>query len=213
MDHMEQREPKKDEELQVETSEDTSVTPEEKKTPKKQGLLADLYDWLEVLAVSVAAVFILFAFVLRVAEVDGTSMTNTLQHGEKLLVQELFYTPKQGDIVVCQSEFFGFDKPLVKRVIATEGQTVSIDEETWTVTVDGVALKEDYVRYMKGQNMKGWSYGESYTVPEGMVFVMGDNRNGSWDSRDSRIGPIDERYIVGKVILRFAPLDHFGPVK
>ncbi len=180
--------------------------------PKKQGLLADLYDWLEVFALSVAAVFLLFAFIGRVAVVDGDSMNNTLKHGDQLLVQEILYTPKQGDIVVCQSEFFGFDSPIVKRVIATEGQTVTIDTTTWTVSVDGVPLEEDYVRYLEGVKMNGWSYGESFTVPEGMVFVMGDNRNGSWDSRDSRIGPIDERYIVGKVIFRYAPLDSFGPV-
>lgn len=226
MDNMEQREPKKELDREALPAEETVevVTEAEDETealehpteteeaPKKQGLLADLYDWLEVFAVSVAAVFVIFAFVARVAVVDGESMTNTLQHGEQLIVQELFYTPKQGDIVVCQSAFFGFDKPLVKRIIATEGQTISIDTETWTVTVDGVPLKEDYVRYIQGKDMTGWSYGDSYTVPEGHVFVMGDNRNGSWDSRDSRIGPIDERYIVGKVIFRFAPLGSFGPV-
>lgn len=181
-------------------------------TPQKQGLLADLYDWLEVFAVSVAAVFVLFAFVARVAVVDGDSMNHTLKHGDKLLVQELFYTPKQGDIVVCQTEFFGFGNPLVKRVIATEGQVITLDTETWTVSVDGVPLDEDYVLHIEGASMVGWSYGESYTVPEGHVFVMGDNRNGSWDSRDARIGPVDERYIVGKVVFRFAPFSSFGPV-
>ncbi len=221
MDNMEQPEKKEEfhpEALPAEERDDgitdTMVDPgPQKKTIKKQGLLADLYDWLEVVAVSIAAVFVLFAFVARVAVVDGTSMTNTLQHGEQLIVQELFYTPKQGDIIVCQSPFFGFDQPLVKRVIATAGQTISIDTETWTVTVDGKPLDEDdYVLKIAGRPMTGWSYGESYTVPDGHVFVMGDNRNGSWDSRDSRIGAIDERYVVGKVIFRFMPLRSFGPV-
>ncbi len=199
-------------------SEDREADPEaeaeSEKKPKKKGLLSDLYDWLEVFAVSVAAVFVLFAFVTRVAVVDGDSMNDTLKHEDRLLVQELFYTPKQGDIIVCQSTFFGFDNPLVKRVIATEGQTVSIDPATWTVTVDGVPLEEDYVRHMQGADMVGLdpAYGGSYTVPEGHVFVMGDNRNGSWDSRDFKIGPVDERYIVGKVIFRIAPFDSFGPV-
>jgi signal peptidase I len=141
-------------------------------------------------------------------------MTNTLQHGEKLLVLELFYTPKQGDIIVCQDDCpqLGFDNPIVKRVIATEGQTITMDPETWTVTVDGIPLEEDYVLYYPGRPMGDWDYGESYTVPEGYVFVMGDNRTGSWDSRDDAIGPIDERYIIGKVIFRFAPFDSFGPV-
>ncbi|MBQ4065380.1 MAG: signal peptidase I, partial [Clostridia bacterium] len=118
-----------------ETSSEKKAIPEKKKG--KQGLLGDLYDWLEVFAVSIAAVFVLFAFVTRVAVVDGDSMTNTLHHEERLLVQELFYTPKQGDIIVCQSTFFGFDNPLVKRVIATEGQTIAIDRATWTGTEDG----------------------------------------------------------------------------
>jgi len=190
-------------------SESASETPSK---PKKQGLLAELYDWLEIVAVSVAAVFFIFSFVARVAVVDGNSMNQTLKHGEKLIVQELFYTPKQGDIIVCQSEFFGFQQPLVKRIIAVEGQTITIDTETWTVCVDGVPLDEDYVNYIEGVPMLGWSYGESYTVPAGMVFVMGDNRNDSWDSRDSRIGPIDDRFIVGKVIFRFLPLGSFGTV-
>ncbi len=184
------------------------------KRPQKQGFLADLYDWLEVFAVSVAAVFVIFAFVVRVAVVDGDSMNNTLIDGEKLLVLELFYTPKQGDIIVCQDDCpqLGFDNPIVKRVIATAGQTITMDAETWTVTVDGVPLQEDYVRYIAGKPMGDWDYGESYTVPEGHVFVMGDNRTGSWDSRDDAIGPIDERYVIGKVIFRFAPFDSFGPV-
>lgn len=189
---------------------ETPVTKKKISKAGKQSLLAEIYDWLEVFAVSVAAVFFLFAFVARVAVVDGDSMNQTLKHGDKLIVQELFYTPKQGDIIVCQSEFFGFQEPLVKRIIATEGQTITLDSESWTVCVNGEPLEEDYVNYIAGMPMVGWSYGESYTVPEGMVFVMGDNRNGSWDSRDSRIGPIDERLIVGKVVFRFLPFDSFG---
>ncbi len=200
-------------EAENQTDKEAEIAPELTPEPeKKQSLAADIYDWLEIFAVSIAAVFVVFAFIARIAVVDGTSMTNTLQHGDKLIVSELFYTPKQGDIIVCQSEFFGFNQPLVKRIIATEGQTISIDTETWTVTVDGTPLEEDYVRYIQGQNMRGWDYGESYTVPEGHVFVMGDNRNDSWDSRDSQVGPIDNRYIIGKVLLRILPLSEFGTI-
>lgn len=190
-----------------------TMTENEESSPKKTSFLAELYDWLEIFAVSVAAVFVIFAFVARIAVVDGPSMQNTLHNGDKLLVWELLYTPKQGDIVVCQSERYGLDKPLVKRVIATEGQTVKIDRETWTVYVDGVPLKEDYILRVNTQAMIGWDYEDSYTVPEGHVFVMGDNRNDSLDSRSYRIGPIDERYIIGKVIFRFYPFSDFGAVK
>ncbi len=190
--------------------EEASEEKKEPKEPKKSRLLADIYDWLEIFAVSVAAVFVIFSFVARVAVVDGHSMNDTLRHGDMLVVSQFFYTPKQGDVIVCQSEFLGFNEPIVKRIIATEGQTISIDTEAWKVTVDGVELEEDYVKYIEGKDMIGWSYGESYTVPEGHVFVMGDNRNGSWDSRDSLIGPIDERYIIGKVIFRFMPLSDIG---
>ncbi len=187
-------------------------TPNNKdKNEEKQTIVARLYDWLEIFAVSVAVVFIIFAFVARVAIVDGTSMNDTLEDGDKLLVSELFYTPKQGDIIVCQAEYFGPEEPLVKRIVATEGQTIRIDTENWQVFVNDIELEEDYVKHIIGRDMHGWSYGEEYTVPKGHVFVMGDNRNNSADSRDSRVGPIDERYIIGKVIFRFSP--KFGFVK
>ena len=199
------------EETAAEVSEEFAEEAMPEEVPKKSAL-AELYDWLEIFAVSVAAVFVLFAFVARIAVVDGPSMQNTLHNGDKLLVWELFYTPKQGDVVVCQSENYGLDKPLVKRVIAVAGQTVSIDTATWTVYVDGEAVEEDYVLRINEQSMIGWDYEESYTVPEGHVFVMGDNRNDSLDSRSYRIGPIDERYIVGKVIFRFLPFADLGAV-
>ena len=191
----------------------TAVSSPEPVTAKPQkNVLTELYEWVEVFAASIAVVFLLFVFVGRVSVVDGKSMTNTLQDGDKLFVWQLFYRPKPGDIVVCQSDFFGFGEPLVKRVIATAGQTITLDTDTWTVRVDGVALDEPYVLRVAGRAMHGWSYGESYTVPEGYVFVMGDNRNGSWDSRDVRVGPIKEQYVVGKVVFRYAPLSSFGKV-
>ena len=172
-----------------------------------------LYDWLEIFAVSIAVVFVLFAFVARIAVVDGNSMLPTLENGDKLIVRHLFYTPKQGDIVVCQSETYGMDKPLVKRIIATEGQTVRLDRENWTVYVDGEPLNESYI-YREGGYMVGWEYPEDeITVKEGHVFVMGDHRNDSLDSRMLRVGQIDARYVIGEVVFRFMPFTSLGFVK
>ncbi|MBO5040536.1 MAG: signal peptidase I [Clostridia bacterium] len=179
--------------------------------PKKPS--QTIFEWLEIFIVSVAAVFILFSFVARIAVVDGNSMYPTLSHSDKLLVRQIFYEPKQGDIIVCQSEAYGLDKPLVKRIIATEGQKVRLDRENWKIYVDGFPLEEPYI-VVGSDLMHNWDYGEDeITVPEGHVFVMGDNRNNSLDSRFYDVGYIDERYIIGQVIYRFLPFDGFGPVK
>lgn len=172
-----------------------------------------IYDWMEIFAVSIAVVFFLFSFVARIAVVDGGSMLPTLENGDKLIVRQLFYKPKQGDIIVCQSESYGMEKPLVKRVIATEGQTVVLDRQNWKVYVDDKPLDESYVLYEAGL-MMGWDYDtDVITVKEGHVFVMGDHRNDSLDSRSMRVGQIDERYIIGQVIFRFMPLKSMGIVK
>lgn len=163
-------------------------------------LTRELYEWLEVVVIAITVVLLVFTFVGRVATVVGGSMLPTLTGGERLVVRELGYRPAQGDIIVCQSEPYGLEEPLVKRIIALAGQTVTIDFQTWTVRVDGEELEEDYILYQEGLWMNGWDYGESYTVPEGHVFVMGDNRNNSTDSRRASVGPIDERLILGKAI-------------
>ncbi|MBQ7780145.1 MAG: signal peptidase I [Clostridia bacterium] len=173
-----------------------------------------VFEWLEIFIVSVAAVFILFSFVARIAVVDGNSMHPTLSDNDKLLVRQIFYEPKQGDIIVCQSENYGLDKPLVKRIIATEGQTVRLDLENWKIYVDGFPLEEPYI-VVGSVPMRNWEehFGDEITVPDGHVFVMGDNRNDSLDSRYDDVGFIDERYIIGQVIYRFLPFDGFGPVE
>ena len=178
--------------------------------PKK--LSQTVFEWLEIFIVSVAAVFILFSFVARIAVVEGDSMYPTLSNNDKLLVRQLFYEPKQGDIIVCQSVNYGLDKPLVKRIIATEGQKVRLDRENWKIYVDGFPLDESYIVVGQGA-MVNWEYeGDEITVPEGHVFVMGDNRNNSLDSRFYDVGYIDERYIIGEVVFRFLPFDGFGSV-
>lgn len=167
------------------------------------------FEWVETFALYFAIGLILILLFFRHSPVVGTSMVPTLNNGDVLIVSTFNYKPRTGDIIVCQSESYGLETPLVKRIIATEGQTVTIDYENWTVTVDGTVLQEDYINRVSGE-MNGSNYLPStFTVPENSVFVMGDNRNGSMDSRSSAVGFIDERYILGKVSVRLLPLSDF----
>lgn len=161
------------------------------------------YEWVQALVCSVLAVVILFTFVVRLIGVDGRSMVPTLQHGDRLLVLNsmLYDDYKYGDIVVLRKETFLRD-PIVKRVIATEGQTVNIDFANGCVYVDGELLAEDYINELTFLE-EGTEF--PLTVPENSVFVMGDNRNHSSDSRDSRLGTVDNRYVIGKAVFLAFP--------
>ncbi|MBR5322983.1 MAG: signal peptidase I [Clostridia bacterium] len=176
---------------------------------ESSSFLAGLYDWLEVIVLSAAFALLLFTFILRLAIVDGNSMNHTLHDKEMLIISDFMYTPENNDIIVFTSP--NYPEPIVKRIIATAGQTVDIDFDTWTVTVDGKVIKEDYINRVAGI-MKSSDVAFPLTVPEGYVFVMGDNRNDSLDSRNSLIGFVDERYILGEVKIRIFPLDRFGTV-
>ncbi|MBE6547628.1 MAG: signal peptidase I [Ruminococcaceae bacterium] len=171
---------------------------------KTKKVLVSLLEYVEIFAFAVFAVLFLFSFAFRICVVDGDSMNNTLKNGEKLLTRDLFYSPKCGDIVVLH-ETGELNKPIVKRVIATEGQKIEIDHDNQTVKVDGKLLQEDYVYIM--ENGYKLFYGKTeITIPDGYVFVMGDNRLNSKDSRDPNIGCISEQQIMGKVIFRVSGL-------
>ena len=165
-------------------------------------------EWYDALAMAVAIIALVFTFGVRIVKVDGHSMDHTLSDGERILIN-LLKAPDYGDIVVVDG-YTDYGKPLVKRVIAKGGDTISIDYETGTVTVNGEVLQEDYIAE---PTYLGYDVEFPYTVPEGTVFVMGDNRNQSLDSRSSYIGCIDEQDILGKVLVCFLPFADFGVVK
>ena len=173
---------------------------QEKQTAKGR----DLYEWVQSLVGSVLVVVAIFTFVIRMMGVDGHSMLNTLQHGDRLLVVNsmLYHDYKYGDLVILRKNGVFDDDPIVKRVIAVEGQTVDIDFAEGIVYVDGEALEEDYIREPT-YTAEGTEF--PLTVPEGSIFVMGDNRNGSSDSRDYRLGTVDTRYVIGKAAFLIFP--------
>lgn len=184
-----------------------------KKENKKESFLSSLYDWIEVVSISVIIVIMIFTFVARLSTVDGDSMYPTLIDGERLIVSDLFYSPENGDIVVLQEKNAFFTSPLVKRIIAQEGQTIDFDYENWGVYVDGVKLTEPYINRELEKAMKNYGSPDSVTVPEGHIFVMGDNRNHSTDSRDSLVGFVEYDEIIGKVVFRLFPFSRIGAVK
>lgn len=187
----------------------TSTESVEDKKKQPSSFKMEIYDWVQCVVYALVACVIIFVFFFRTIDVIGNSMVPTLEWGDKLIVSNLFYTPEYGDIVVLRKESFG-EQPIVKRVIATAGQTVDIDFEAGIVYVDGVALDEPYTA---DKTTRKIDFEGEVTVPENSVFVLGDNRNKSNDSRDENIGMVDIRYIIGREIIRVFPLNNFGFVK
>ena len=188
---------------------------EEEEEPRRPG--AELYEWLQLFLGCVVAAVVLFNCVARLTRVDGGSMDNTLQHGEIMLIWSLGYTPKQGDIVVLNKTSvllpdWTEPRAIVKRAIATGGQTVDVDYSAGAVYVDGQPLDEPYLPEEMRRPGAPSMQETHWEVPEGSIFVMGDNRNYSTDSRDSLLGTVDTDYILGKAVLALWPLDRFGTV-
>ncbi len=196
----------------------------------KKSMAQEIFDWVEVMAFSLACILIIFTYLGRLAVVDGSSMRNTLTDGETLLISKALYEPEQGDIIVFQiPDGKGtLGQPLIKRIIATEGQTVYIDCQEWKTYVYNDAdmpiekvletvtpfetMYEVDINYEDTAMKAGYGIEYPYTVPEGKLFVMGDNRNASSDSRIPDVGPVDERYILGKAYYRLLPFDKIGEV-
>ncbi len=178
------------------------------------------FDFLELFIFTLVGVLIVTSFLFRHSVVSGDSMQNTLQNDDRLIISDLFYEPEYGDIVVVEDRTAGMETPIVKRVIATEGQTVRVERDG--ISVDGVKLTEDYV-FTDGFNyyydLDPFAFADNETlveefgkyyefvVPEGEIFVLGDHRN---DSRDSRYyGTVREDAVLGRLILKFYPFDEF----
>lgn len=188
----------------------------------KRELLNDIMDIVETMLVSVFIVLLLFTYLIRPVTVDGRSMLPTLSNEDKLVMYRLCYTPAQGDIVVVDNHeghvldangnvtvsSFSLNENIIKRVIAVAGQTLTIDEKAGEVYVDGVLMHEDYINERTLTNDGAFIY--PITIPEGYVFVMGDNRNHSTDSRNSCVGLVAEEDILGKAFFRYYPLTDIG---
>ncbi len=162
-----------------------------------------VFDWIKSIILAIFLVIILLAFFFRIVNVDGPSMNNTLADGDKLFVTSFLYTPQNGDIVII-SHGQHLDEPIVKRVIATEGDKLKIDFDNEKVYVNDKVLNEPYV---SSQIIPGDAVIPE-VIPKGKVFVMGDNRKDSLDSRYNRVGLIDTDDVIGKVQYRLFPFDN-----
>lgn len=171
----------------------------------KSGIANNLYEWIHSIIVAIVIVVLLLTFVFRLINIDGPSMENTLQNSDKVIITNFMYEPEVGDVVVIPAGKY-YDKPIIKRIIALEGQEVYIDYTTNEVYVDGILLEEDYIS-SKTISVKG-DKELSLTVGEGEVFILGDNREVSYDSRS--FGCVKESDIIGKAQFVIFPFNNFG---
>ena len=192
-------------EIQEQNPENNSrVSATRKQNDKHNETQKTLLSYMHDVVFFIVPLLFVFVFMFRVVVVSGPSMKNTLVSGDFLLVlnQTFYHNPKSGDIVVASKDSFKNGEPIIKRVIATEGQTVDIDFAAGIVYVDGVALEEDYTATPTNEE-EGMIF--PLTVEENCIFVMGDNRNSSKDSRNPDIGLIDKREVLGKAIFLLYP--------
>ena len=171
--------------------------------------LSSFFHWMSGIVAVLFVIFLVVMLFFRPVTVSGPSMEPTLHDGDRLFVYSFMYEPENGDVIVARSPD-GADMPVIKRVIAKEGQVVEIDYENGTVTVDGVVLEENYISGMSKVPQNEIEY--PYTVPADRIFVMGDYRDESRDSRHKTFGCIDENTVAGKAVFRFYPFSSMTEV-
>lgn len=206
--------PAEDDGLPAETQADDNPD-ETEDTPKKP--FAEILDWTRCFVYAIAAVLALNLFFFRSITVSGDSMNDTLINNDMVLAGNFMYTPKYGDIVIIEADKLKlqgtvlYGETIIKRVIATEGDTIRIDFDNGLVYRNGEVITEDYIKEPVHDHYQDWiESNKEYTVPKHCVFVMGDNRNKSNDSRNlADVGFIDTNYIMGKAIVRYAPFSSF----
>ena len=195
-----------------------STFEENEPTSKKTNWVKELRDWIIAIVIAVAVALLVRNYVFTLVKVQGQSMEPTLHNADRLYVNRLFYTPEKGDVVIFVSESDPH-RPYVKRVIGTAGDTVYIDFRTGDIFVNGQLVEEPYIKeetamsgsYIMGLMASG-QYGpdQPIVVEEGHIFVMGDNRNNSKDSRE--LGQIPLNEVLGGAVFRFWPVNDFGSV-
>lgn len=184
-------------------------------TADSKKFFADMFDWMCSIFSAILCFIIIFALFARVITVDGESMVPTLQDQQRLIVSDMFYTPQYDDIVILYADKLvnessgGYGKPIVKRVIGLPGDKIRIDFVKGVVYRNGEQLPDDYTNTPTNL-LENFPNNQDVTVEDGKVFVLGDNRNGSKDSRSNQIGQVDMRYIMGKAYLRIWPLNALG---
>lgn len=185
-----------------------------RKNGRKRGsAILSVFEWIDSIVLALVIVILLFTLLINKVEVNGTSMESTLFDGDQLIISDFNYTPKRGDIIIISRNYLNTEQnasesksPIVKRVIATEGQTVEIKDGK--VFVNDEQISEPYLdKSLVPNGTENKGFRDKEIVPENCVFVLGDNRGVSHDSRSSDIRFVNERYILGKVLFRIFPLD------
>lgn len=184
--------------------EDIENVEQDAKQKTKKSFEHTAVELVSIVSTSIVAIMVIFTFAFRIVGVNGPSMEETLQNGDWLVVSAFITEPERGDIVII-TQPNAFNEPIVKRVIAIEGDTIDIDFENATVKINDKIINEPYLGSPTNLDEGAWNY--PITLEEGQVFVMGDNRMHSSDSRSPDIGLIQENYILGQVLMRFSPID------